>query len=122
MVCYKLYLFQYFNNEKHEANRYDEALQRFQAASLKTSTSLAVLNFGQNAIFQSALATMMLLSAKQISQGIYSYVFFCVMCSNYSTQRRYSPLLLLHHSSKLYREGVPLTFTCQMECHNNYIP
>ena len=69
MVCYKLYLFQYFNNEKHEANRYDEALQRFQAASLKTSTSLAVLNFGQNAIFQSALATMMLLSAKQISQG-----------------------------------------------------
>ncbi|XP_059488088.1 iron-sulfur clusters transporter ABCB7, mitochondrial [Neocloeon triangulifer] len=59
----------YFNNEKHEADRYDDALKRFQVASLKTSTSLALLNFGQSAIFHMSLATMMLLSAKQISQG-----------------------------------------------------
>ncbi|CAB3380944.1 Hypothetical predicted protein [Cloeon dipterum] len=59
----------YFNNEKHEADRYDEALKRFQTASLKTSTSLALLNFGQSAIFQASVATMMLLSARQISQG-----------------------------------------------------
>lgn len=62
-------LFQYFNNEQYEANRYDQALKRFEDASLKTSTSLALLNFGQNAIFSSAIAAAMVLAAKQIAQG-----------------------------------------------------
>ncbi|XP_077297885.1 ATP binding cassette subfamily B member 7 isoform X2 [Arctopsyche grandis] len=59
----------YFNNEKFELTRYDESLKKYEVASLKTSSSLAVLNFGQNAIFSVALSTIMVLAANQIVQG-----------------------------------------------------
>ncbi|KAG5876086.1 hypothetical protein JTB14_028858 [Gonioctena quinquepunctata] len=59
----------YFNNEKYEADRYDEALKRYESASLKTSSSLAMLNFGQNAIFSAALSGIMILAANEIVKG-----------------------------------------------------
>lgn len=59
----------YFNNEKYEAERYDSVLKKYEAANLKTSTSLAVLNFGQNAIFSVALSTIMVLAANEIVKG-----------------------------------------------------
>lgn len=62
-------MFQYFNNEKFEADRYNSSLLKYETASLKTSTSLALLNFGQNAIFSSAIAVAMVLAAKEITQG-----------------------------------------------------
>ena len=60
---------QYFNNEKYEAEKYGKYLTRYQEASLKTTTSLAFLNFGQNFIFSSALTVMMMLASQQIMQG-----------------------------------------------------
>ena len=42
----------YFNNEDFEAAEYDKSLKKYESASLKTSTSLAALNFGQGAIFR----------------------------------------------------------------------
>ncbi|XP_025414077.1 ATP-binding cassette sub-family B member 7, mitochondrial-like isoform X2 [Sipha flava] len=59
----------YFNNELYEANRYDKVLQKFETASLKTSSSLAVLNFGQNIIFSVTISAAMILAAKQIVEG-----------------------------------------------------
>ncbi|ALC43336.1 ABCB7, partial [Drosophila busckii] len=59
----------YFNNEKYEAGCYNEVLKKYEAASLKTSSSLAMLNFGQNAIFSSALSLIMVLAAKEIAAG-----------------------------------------------------
>lgn len=59
----------YFNNESYEAKRYDNVLKHYEDASLKTSTSLAVLNFGQNAIFSVALSAIMLMAAKDIAAG-----------------------------------------------------
>jgi len=59
----------YFNNEKYEADRYDAILQKFEKASLKTSTSLASLNFGQNAIFSVALTGIMIMAAQEIAKG-----------------------------------------------------
>lgn len=59
----------YFNNEKHETQRYDHLLKQYQQASLKTTTSLAALNFGQQAIFSGALTWIMMLSAEQICSG-----------------------------------------------------
>ncbi|KAK3909944.1 ATP-binding cassette sub-family B member 7, mitochondrial [Frankliniella fusca] len=59
----------YFNNEKFEANKYDKSLKKYEDASLKTSTSLALLNFGQNAIFSGALSMIMIMAAHQISAG-----------------------------------------------------
>ncbi|KAF2893241.1 hypothetical protein ILUMI_12932 [Ignelater luminosus] len=59
----------YFNNEKYEADRYDSALKKYEFASLKTSSSLAMLNFGQNAIFSVALSAIMVLAAQEIVKG-----------------------------------------------------
>lgn len=59
----------YFNNEKFEARQYDSALQKYEAASLKTASSLAALNFGQNAIFSVALSAIMVLAAQEICKG-----------------------------------------------------
>ncbi|XP_060517446.1 iron-sulfur clusters transporter ABCB7, mitochondrial isoform X3 [Cylas formicarius] len=59
----------YFNNELYEAERYDAALKKYEAASLKTTSSLAMLNFGQNAIFSAALSGIMILAANEILKG-----------------------------------------------------
>jgi ATP-binding cassette, subfamily B (MDR/TAP), member 7 len=59
----------YFNNERYEAQRYDEVLKKYEMASLKTSSSLAMLNFGQNAIFSVALSAIMLMAANDIVNG-----------------------------------------------------
>ncbi|CAF3441818.1 unnamed protein product [Rotaria sp. Silwood1] len=59
----------YFNNEAHELERYDETLSEYETASIKTQTSLAMLNFGQNAIFSLGLTAIMLLAAGDISEG-----------------------------------------------------
>lgn len=74
-----VYNFQYFNNEFYEAKRYDEALKKYEEASLKTSTSLALLNFGQNAIFSGAIALAMVMTAKEVAKGkIISFFKFIV--------------------------------------------
>ncbi|CAM9878675.1 unnamed protein product [Ascophyllum nodosum] len=59
----------YFNNEAHEASRYDDSLKGFQKAALKTQTSLSLLNFGQVAIFSIGLTGIMGLAAVDIASG-----------------------------------------------------
>ena len=60
---------QYFNNEKYEVGRYDQALQSYEKASIKVATSLTFLNSGQNLIFSSALTAMMYLAASGVASG-----------------------------------------------------
>ncbi|GAA50471.1 ATP-binding cassette sub- B member 7, mitochondrial [Clonorchis sinensis] len=57
----------YFNNEAHEAGIYDRLQKEYADASIKTTTSLAVLNFGQAAIFSAGLAATMIAVASQIA-------------------------------------------------------
>ncbi|KAL8549090.1 hypothetical protein ACS0TY_008091 [Phlomoides rotata] len=59
----------YFNNETFEADKYDEYLERYEDAALKTQRSLALLNFGQNLIFSTAISTAMVLCSNGIMQG-----------------------------------------------------
>lgn len=59
----------YFNNEKYEAERYDEFLKIYESSSLKTTSTLAMLNFGQSAIFSVGLTGIMLLASKGIAAG-----------------------------------------------------
>uniref|UniRef100_A0A7N4Q0U3 Iron-sulfur clusters transporter ABCB7, mitochondrial n=1 Tax=Sarcophilus harrisii TaxID=9305 RepID=A0A7N4Q0U3_SARHA len=59
----------YFNNEKYEAQRYDGFLKSYEAASLKSTSTLAMLNFGQNAIFSVGLTTIMVLASQGIVAG-----------------------------------------------------
>ena len=60
---------QLFNNEQFEAKQYDEVLKTYEQASLKTTTSLSFLNFGQNAMFGVGLTSIMLLASQNIVQG-----------------------------------------------------
>ncbi|KAM9310741.1 iron-sulfur clusters transporter ABCB7, mitochondrial isoform 2-T2 [Pholidichthys leucotaenia] len=57
----------YFNNEKYEAERYDGFLKIYESSSLKTTSTLAMLNFGQSAIFSVGLTAIMLLASKGIA-------------------------------------------------------
>ncbi|XP_062856448.1 iron-sulfur clusters transporter ABCB7, mitochondrial isoform X2 [Trichomycterus rosablanca] len=59
----------YFNNEKYEAERYDNFLKMYESSSLKTTTTLAMLNFGQSAIFSVGLTAIMVLASQGIVAG-----------------------------------------------------
>lgn len=59
----------YFNNEKFEVARYDQALRQYEKSSIKVATSLAFLNSGQNIIFSSALTAMMYFAASGVASG-----------------------------------------------------
>jgi ATP-binding cassette subfamily B protein len=54
----------YFGNEDYEANRYDDGLQRYEGAAVKSQTSLSVLNTGQSVIIATAV-TLILWRATQ---------------------------------------------------------
>src|SRR5438874_2604849 len=49
----------YFNNEEFEAQRYDESLQRWETAAVRSQTSLSLLNIGQSAIIAIAVTLIM---------------------------------------------------------------
>ena len=49
----------YFNNEEFEAGRYDESLQRWESAAVRSQTSLSLLNIGQSAIIAIAVTLIM---------------------------------------------------------------
>ncbi|KAK9470541.1 P-loop containing nucleoside triphosphate hydrolase protein [Dipodascopsis tothii] len=59
----------YFNNEAYQVSMYDKALARYEAASIKIATSLAMLNTGQNVIFSTALTAMMYMAAQGVAAG-----------------------------------------------------
>ncbi|ODS90792.1 MAG: metal ABC transporter permease [Comamonas sp. SCN 65-56] len=59
----------YFNNEQFEASRYDESLERFRRAQLKSRSSLGLLNAGQQLIIASALIAMLWLATQGVVQG-----------------------------------------------------
>ncbi|TFW26254.1 ABC transporter ATP-binding protein/permease [Massilia arenosa] len=49
----------YFGNEDYEARRYDEGLQHFEAAAVRSQTSLSLLNTGQSAIIAIAVTLIL---------------------------------------------------------------
>ena len=59
----------YFGAELREASRYDRAMARYEKLSVRTYTSLAVLNAGQAVIFSAGLAAVMAMSISGIRSG-----------------------------------------------------
>src|ERR1700754_3446976 len=59
----------YFGAEDREARRYDRSMAGYEQASVKTYTSLAVLNTGQAIIFTVGLTATMLMCAYGIREG-----------------------------------------------------
>src|ERR1700736_30735 len=59
----------YFSAEEREAARYDRSMEGYERASVKTYTSLAVLNTGQAVIFTAGLPATMLMCAIGVRRG-----------------------------------------------------
>jgi ATP-binding cassette, subfamily B, heavy metal transporter len=59
----------YFNNERFEEGRYDENLQRLEKASIKSQTSLSVLNLGQSLIIAIAVTLLVWRATVGVVEG-----------------------------------------------------
>ncbi|MET0432359.1 MAG: ABC transporter ATP-binding protein/permease [Hyphomicrobium sp.] len=59
----------YFGAEEREAARYDRSMAAYEKASIKTYTSLAVLNSGQAVIFTIALTICLVMAANDVVAG-----------------------------------------------------
>ncbi len=75
----------YFGAEAREAARYDVAMQAYEKAAIKTSTSLAMLNFGQSLIITSGLVAVMVMAALGVQAGTLTVGDF-VMVNAYMIQ------------------------------------
>ena len=59
----------YFGNEGWEARRYDDSLQRWERAAVKSQTSLSALNIGQSAIIAVAVTLIMWRATVGVAEG-----------------------------------------------------
>ena len=59
----------YFNNEAFEAKRYDENLERYRRASVKSQTTLSLLNTGQQLIIACSLVAMLWRATQGVVDG-----------------------------------------------------
>jgi ABC-type transport system involved in Fe-S cluster assembly fused permease/ATPase subunit len=56
----------YFSNEEYEARRYDENLQKYEAAAVRNEASLGLLNIGQSFIIAIAVTLLMIFAAQGV--------------------------------------------------------
>lgn len=59
----------YFSNEDYEARRYDEGLQRYESAAVKSQTSLSILNTGQSMIIATAVTLILWRATQGVIDG-----------------------------------------------------
>jgi ATP-binding cassette, subfamily B, heavy metal transporter len=59
----------YFNNEEFEAKRYDENLERYRRAAVKSQTTLSLLNTGQQLIIAVGLVAMLWRATQGVVDG-----------------------------------------------------
>ncbi|MEZ5889104.1 MAG: ABC transporter ATP-binding protein/permease [Xanthobacteraceae bacterium] len=89
----------YFGAEEREATRYDASMARYEDASVKAYTSLAVLNAGQAVIFTIGLTIAMGMCAYGVRNGIHTVGDFVMI--NAMMIQLYMPLNIM---GMLYRE------------------
>ena len=89
----------YFGAETREANRYDRSMERYEQASVKTYTSLAVLNTGQAVIFTFGLTAVMLMCVAGVRSGRHTVGDFVLI--NAMMIQLYQPLNFM---GMVYRE------------------
>ena len=59
----------YFGNEEYEAKRYDQSMANWEAAAVKSQTSLSLLNTGQSAIIAVAVTLIMWRATVGVANG-----------------------------------------------------
>ena len=75
----------YFGAESREAGRYDQSMEAYEGAAIKTATSLALLNFGQSVIITAGLVLVMVMAAFGVQAGTITVGEF-VMVNAYMIQ------------------------------------
>ena len=94
----------YFNNETHEADRYDRALERYEKAAVRVQVSLNMLNLGQAAIIAIGLTAIMLMAADDMHDGGMTVGKF-VLVNTYLIQL-YQPLNFLGMVYMTIKQGL----------------
>src|SRR6478736_1971148 len=89
----------YFNNEEHEAQRYDTSLRRMEEANVKSYKTLAILNVGQAAIIAIGVTALMFKAAYGVVHGKLS-VGDLVLVNAYLLQMA----MPLNYLGMMYRE------------------
>jgi ATP-binding cassette subfamily B protein len=89
----------YFGAEAREASRYDRSMERYERASVRTYTSLAVLNAGQAVIFTFGLGAVMVMCAIGVRNGTHTVGDFVMI--NAMMIQLYQPLNFM---GMVYRE------------------
>ncbi|MDP2133972.1 MAG: ABC transporter ATP-binding protein/permease [Sulfuritalea sp.] len=89
----------YFNNERWEHDRYDEQMQKWETAQIRSQISLSWLNLGQSLIIAAAVTLMMWRAAVEVAAGRMT-VGDIVLVNAFLIQL-YMPL---NHLGVLYRE------------------
>ncbi|MBK6296347.1 MAG: ABC transporter ATP-binding protein/permease [Rhodoferax sp.] len=59
----------YFNNEEFEAKRYDENLERYRRAAVKSQSTLSLLNTGQQLVIATGLIAMLWRATQGVVEG-----------------------------------------------------
>jgi ATP-binding cassette subfamily B protein len=59
----------YFGNEDHESSRYDKSLRNYENASVRSITTLSLVNIGQGFIIGVGLVVVLLMAAQGIKDG-----------------------------------------------------
>ena len=89
----------YFNNERFEAERYDQHMVKWEAAMVKSQISLSWLNLGQSAIIAVGISLMMWRAAVGVAGG--TMTVGDIVLVNAFLLQLYMPL---NHLGVLYRE------------------
>ena len=59
----------YFTNEKYEIKQFDDTLEKWEGAAVKSQTSMSLLNFGQGAVIAVGVTLMMIYAAQGVVDG-----------------------------------------------------
>ena len=89
----------YFNNERWEHDRYDEQMQKWEVAQIRSQISLSWLNLGQSLIIATGVTLMMWRAAIGVANG--SMTVGDIVLVNAFLIQLYMPL---NHLGVLYRE------------------
>jgi ATP-binding cassette subfamily B protein len=60
----------YFTNEEYELKKYDETLDQWEGAAVRSQTSMSLLNFGQGAVIAIGVTLMMIFAAQGVVDGV----------------------------------------------------
>ncbi len=94
----------YFNNERHEARRYDASLTRYERAWSQSEVTLNGLNAGQQLIIAAGLSIVMLMAAYQVAAGKMTVGGF-VLVNTYMLQM-FQPLNMLGFVYREIKQGL----------------